>query len=501
MRRRVVTSLAFVALIAVALALALGPRVVAQEDSEVAVRTPADPEHARNLVRAALEGLDHVPGEVIVKFRDGFPPGAEARVVASALSLRREPSLRWIGDAALVLLEDETDAVAAAQALALEPEVEYAEPNYLHRLYTRPNDPYYSAQWNLEVLDMERAWAINPGASSDVVVAVIDSGLALQTANYRFLYWDGRTFVPVVVPFREADDLIAPGKVVSPTDFIWGDDKPLDMVGHGTHVAGTIAQLTNNSRGVAGVAYNVRIMPLKVCFGPWDVQFWYSGQGVPGWAELDDAGCDTASVAAAVRFAADNGAKVINLSLGGPQPSSATRAAITYAVEKGVFVVAAMGNEYEEGNPISYPAAFAADLPGMVSVGAVGRSLTRASYSNTGSHLELVAPGGDRTPQGCAGLIAQQTLNPNFFAYPPALVRLPRFDVLAYMCQMGTSMAAPHVAGAAALLISQGITSPAAVEAALRRFARDLGPPGFDDEYGDGLIQPRDALRGLGLAR
>jgi serine protease len=495
------TSLALAALVSWALALALGSRVVAQEDAEVAVRTPADPEHARNLVRAAREGLDHVPGEVIVKFRDGFPSGAEARAVASALSLRREPAVRWIGDAALVLLEEEPDALAAAEALAAEPQVEYAEANYLYRLHARPNDPFYGEQWNLEVLDMERAWAINPGGSSDVVVAVVDTGLAFQTASYRFLYWDGRAFVPVVVPFAEADDLIAPGRVVSPTDFIWGDDKPLDMVGHGTHVAGTIGQLTNNGRGVAGMASNVRIMPLKVCFGPWDVQFWYNGQGVEGWAELDDEGCDTASVAAAVRFAADNGAKVINLSLGGPQPSSALRDAIAYAVQKGVFVAAAMGNEFEEGNPVSYPAAYAGDIGGLVSVGAVGRSLTRASYSNTGPHVELAAPGGDSAPQGCAGLVAQQTLNPSSFAYPPALLRVPRFDVLGYMCQMGTSMATPHVAGAAALLISQGITSPAAVEAALRRFARDLGPAGLDDEYGSGLIQPRDALRGLGLAR
>jgi serine protease len=134
-----------------------------------------------------------------------------------------------------------------------------------------------------------------------------------------------------------------------------------------------------------------------------------------------------------------------------------------------------------------------------VSVGAVGRSLGRAFYSNTGSHLELVAPGGDFRDGGLPGLIYQTGVFGGDF--DPFTVVVPRFDRYTEEPNMGTSMATPHVAGLAALLVSQGITNPAAVEAAMKRFARDLGASGEDPEYGAGLIDPRRTLRGLGIAK
>jgi len=475
----------------------------AQEDETVQHRKAGDPERARRWAEAAVRGLDYVPGEVVVKFREGVSLDTGQRVLRLALRRERPGTPHAIGDAYLVPLEgDGDDPARAAMVLNTQPEVEYAEPNRLYRLRAAPNDTYYTSQWNFGALDMERAWAINPGGAESVTVAVIDTGMAFKTITYGFRYWNGRVFVPVSIPFREADDLIRDGRIVSPHDYFWEDEEPVDMQVHGTHVAGTVGQLTNNGRGAAGIAYNVKLMPLKVCISQWDIQFLWGELGIQEFAPYLSGVCSTAAGAEAIRFAADQGARVINLSLGGAEPSTLYADALRYAVGKGVFVAAAMGNEYEEGNPVDYPAAYAKDIDGMVSVGAVGRSLVRAWYSNTGPHLELMAPGGDTRQSGSSGAILQQTLLDEYFDWPPELLMVPRFDMLGYPTYyQGTSMATPHVAGVAALLINQGITTPAAVESALKRTARDLGTPGFDEQYGYGLIQPRTALRGLGLAR
>jgi serine protease len=172
------------------------------------------------------------------------------------------------------------------------------------------------------------------------------------------------------------------------------------------------------------------------------------------------------------------------------------REALQYAVSRGAFVTIAAGNDAEDGNPTIYPAAYAPSIDGVVAVGAVNRRLARASYSSFGSYVELVAPGGGDGPQ--ADEIWQ--MGPMQSDLRFALLS-PRFDRSQSFGIRGTSMAAPHVAGVAALLYSQGITNPAAIEAALKRFARDLGPPGPDPEYGAGLVDARAALRGLGVAK
>ena len=173
-------------------------------------------------------------------------------------------------------------------------------------------------------------------------------------------------------------------------------------------------------------------------------------------------------------------------------------------MSRGAFVAVAAGNDFETGNRVERLAEFAPQIDGMVAVGAVGRDRQRAYYSNTGSYLELAAPGGNSRVGGTTGEILQQTLDFDLvetYLRGPAQFRAPRFDSFAYEFLQGTSMATPHVAGFAALLIQQGITSPAAIEAAMKRFATDLGAAGRDDEYGHGLINPRASLRGLGLAR
>jgi serine protease len=254
-------------------------------------------------------------------------------------------------------------------------------------------------------------------------------------------------------------------------------------------------------------------MPVKVCASSWDVQFAGSMLGIPGFASPDSGGCPSSAVAQGIRYAADNGAKVINLSLGGTSSSQTEQDAILYAVSKGVFVAIAAGNDYDDGNPTQYPAAYAPGLDGVMAVGSVGRSLRRAYYSSTGAYVEIAAPGGDEKEGGASGGIWQTTIfEPDS---DPELVVFPRFDRYAETPFQGTSMASPHVAGVAALIISRlgaGAT-PAVIERIIKASARTCdaidcdpatprsGAAGRNDSFGFGLIQPRDALLGFGFAR
>jgi serine protease len=289
----------------------------------------------------------------------------------------------------------------------------------------------------------------------------------------------------VDITFAAAPELGPSSRFVFPHDFIFNDDTPLDLIGHGTHVTGTIGQLTNNGVGVAGMAFNVSIMPVKVIGDLWDFVF------------AQATGTDD-TVAQGIRYAVDNGAKVLNMSIGrlGP-PSPVMQSALTYAVSHGAFVAVAAGNEFMSGNPVERPADLGPQIEGVMTVGAIARNRQRAPYSNTGSYIEIVAPGGDQVADGQTGGILQQTFDEDFVFS----LFGPRFDVFVYAYDQGTSMATAHVTGMAALLMQQGITDPAAIEAAIKRFATDLGPAGRDDQYGNGLINVRAALRGLGLAR
>jgi serine protease len=369
-------------------------------------------------------------------------------------------------------------------------EVEYAEPIYRLKALHQPNDAQYSRQWNFPAIHLDRAWDINKGATSAITVAVLDTGMAYKNATVGFVT------VPVLsrgepvrlratVLFAAAPDLITPDRIVSPYDFIWEDSAPMDMDGHGTHVAGTIGQLTDNGVGAAGIAFNVRLMPIKVLATDWDELF-----GAPNGGTTD-------VLARAIRYAADHGANVINMSLGysSPVSSRVIEDALRYAVSRGVFVAIAAGNDYLDGNPVAQPAALAPRIPGVMAVGAVDPDLRRARYSNVGPYVEIAAPGGDTRVSDARGIL-QQTYASGFTEQFP-----PRFDVFQYLSYQGTSMASPHVAGVAALLMSQGIRSPAAIEKALSDFARDLGPAGRDNEYGYGLVDARATLLGLGVAR
>ena len=355
------------------------------------------------------------------------------------------------------------------------PLVEYAEPNYYRYSLWYPNDPYYKYQWHFDDdhtnnpggassnpygglngggIRMEEAWPITSGTST-IKVAIVDTGVAYE--NY------GR--------YCQAPDL-ASTTFVAGYDFVNGDTHPNDDNGHGTHVAGTVAQSTHNNLGVAGIAFNTAIMPVKV---------------------LDRGGSGTDDqVANGIRFAVDNGAKVINLSLGGAATSTTLESAVKYAYDNGAMVIAAAGNEGDTYNQPSYPAAYDAYV---IAVGATRYDETRSYYSNYGSYLDLVAPGGQLYIQGTNTMLDQNEDGYWDGVLQQTFSGFPHFCDFAYYFFYGTSMAAPHVSGVAALLLAQDSTrTPTQIRNILQSTAEDKGATGWDQYYGWGLIDAYAAL-------
>ncbi len=331
-----------------------------------------------------------------------------------------------------------------ANLLRQDPTVEYAEPNYLAGITVEPgsmpapvtpNDPYFKFQWHLEAIQMSTAWESSTGAG--VTVAIVDTGVDFGTPD------------------------LANVNRLTGYDFTNNDSDPTDDQGHGTHVAGTIAQSTNNGLGVAGVAFDARLLPVKVL-------------GSNGQGSYED-------IIKGIIYAVDQGAKVINLSLAGRGGSQALQEAVKYAHSKGVVVVAAAGNS---SGPVEYPAAYD-DF--VIAVGATRYDNTLAPYSNFGAEIDLVAPGGDidvdQNQDGWADGVLQQTFKSSGTGY-------------SYRFFEGTSMASPHVAGVAALMLSRKPNaSPAEIEAIMAQTARNLGSV---DQFGAGLIQAANALAAIG---
>lgn len=399
-----------------------------------------------------MEGPKYSPGEIVVKFKRGVSDNVirdiNQRQGCAVLSLSKR------GEFKRLRIPRNKSVEEMVSIYSRNPNIEYAEPNFIAYELMIPNDPYYPYQWNMDNthggINMEAAWNVETGIPG-VVVAVIDTGVAYEDYTKKY---------------KKAPDL-ANTLFVAGYDFVNNDTHPNDDEGHGTHVTGTIAQSTNNNLGVAGIAFNVSIMPIKV---------------------LNSSGSGTyTDIADGIYFAADNGAAVINMSLGGSSPSSTLENALAYAYNRGVTIVCAAGNEYEEGNYPSYPAAYDAYC---IAVGATRFDEARAYYSNTGSYLDIAAPGGDinvdQNGDGYGDGILQQTfgIDPKDFGY---------------WFYQGTSMATPHVAGVAALIISNGTTGPDNVRQALEKTAEDKGLAGWDTAYGWGIVDAYAALNYTGV--
>jgi serine protease len=424
---------------------------------------------------AAAGAADFVPGKVIVRYRSDASR-AERETVQRRTGTRF--GTRIPGGARTLRIRDGESVGETVEELNRHPDVAYARPDYVvHAADFQPNDPgrgsklggWRQLQWNFAGtwgVNAPRAWdlarAANAPGGRGATVAVIDSGVAYENRG----------------PFRRAPDLYASRFTRARYDWVDDDRHPDDEESHGTHVTGTIAQKTNNAHGVTGLAYGVKIMPLRV---------------------LDaDGNGDGADIARAIRYAVMHHADVINMSVEFDTSLRATDIpdvirALHYAARKRVTLVAASGNEGIA--KVAYPARD----PEVISVGASTYDGCLADYSNAGRGLDLVAPGGgqdasfngnprDRAncdPAKADHHVVQETLWGDVRHF-----RLVGFE--------GTSFSTPHVSAAAALLIASGRLgpnpTPAQVKQRLRATARDLGPDGFDSHYGAGLLDVGAAL-------
>jgi serine protease len=408
----------------------------------------------------------YAANEIVVRYLPRLPP-ARSRVARAARAL--EPHAG--GYMRVLRVPQGRGIVSELRRLRTRHDVQWAVPDYLAHAAGAliPNDPgaggaakdWQQLQWNFVGpfgVDAPEAWANlaadgAPGGRS-VIVAVLDTGVAYARRG----------------PFRRSPDL-SRFQFVRGYDFVSRNPFPNDRNGHGTFVASTIAEATNNRYGLTGLAYGARIMPVRV---------------------LDSGGEGEAStIAEGVYFAVRHGAQVINLSLEFSPGVTASDIpelieALRYAHRRGVLVVGAAGNEGHSA--IAYPAR----APYVISVGATTEHGCLAAYSNDGSGLTLVAPGGgpDADLPGDPNCHPDQPPGRDIYQVTFSGSSPQRFGIPSGY--EGTSMATPHVAAIAALIIASGVLgrhpSPAALTARLRATARKLGGGGDERLYGAGLV-------------
>lgn len=369
-----------------------------------------------------LTNKDVISGSILVDLKDNASD-ADVKALEKSYGLRfhegNQTAHKYRFEDAKV---DPAKEEAILDQLNADPRVEHAEPSIMAHTYSTPNDPMFKEQWGLHRIGSESAW--NMSCGDGITVAVVDTGVDAQLSD------------------------LANTKFVEGYNFISNNGDATDDNGHGSHVAGSVAQSTNNNHGVAGVAYCATIMPVKVLSG--------SGSG------------DFRGVAEGIRFAADNGAQIINLSLGSSHPSEVVAEAVKYAHDKGVYLACAAGND---SGPVGYPAA----NEGCAAISALDKDDRITDFSSRGPEVALTSPGRDILQQTIYGAHGCQDREGCFESFS------------------GTSMATPISAGAAANVMAMGITNPDAVLSVLQSSSEDLGLD--SDEQGAGLVRADKAVR------
>ncbi|MCR2821430.1 S8 family serine peptidase [Lederbergia panacisoli] len=358
------------------------------------------------------ENREYNKDELVIKFKSSITPSKKQKILQTFKGT--ETSILPGGTFSLVTFKDDRDLIKIAEDLLTYKEVEFVEPNYKVESEYTPSDPGYKNQWYLKKIQMPKAWDITKG-SSQVKVAVIDAGVQTSHPDLK-------------------------GKIVSPYNAVTGG-KTFTAHPHGTHVAGIIAASMNKA-GVAGIAPNVKIMPINVFYGE---------------------RADMYDVAVALVYAADKGADVVNMSLGGEAYSYILDYAAEYAKSSGVVLIAAAGNS--STSRYTYPAA----LSSVLGVSATDKNDGFTNFSNYGYYIDLAAPGQD----------IYSTINGS-----------------SYQNMNGTSMASPVVSGVAALILSKNplLTADQVINI-LTTSSKDLGSKGWDYYYGYGRVDAYKALQ------
>jgi thermitase len=358
--------------------------------------------HALSLSSTPTDAqTDSSSQEIIVKFKPGISQATQS-LIHTEMATRLLFHNNVLGFDVVKLNGQSIEKVL--DAYRNNPLVEYAEPNIVFHAMMTPNDTYFSDQWSLKKVQAPTAWDLGQSADS-VEIAVIDTGVDNTHPDLD-------------------------GKVINGHDYVDNDNDPMDLNGHGTHVAGVAAAVTNNQQGIAGMAPKAKIYAVRV---------------------LDENGEGTLDkVASGIVDAADHGAKVINLSLGSSQSAQTLKDAIDYAWNKGAVVVAAAGNDGTSAP--TYPAYYNQ----VLAVAATDNNDHKADFSNYGKWVDVAAPGVDITSTYVGG---------------------------GYKTMSGTSMAAPHVSGLAALLAAKGLDNTQ-ILGAIQSTAEDVTGTGSNWEYG-----------------
>jgi subtilisin family serine protease len=355
-------------------------------------------------------GARFAPDRVLVRFRAGVDASGRNDILQSVdAGVVRKYQL--VPRLELLRVPASASVLDVVDRLSRNPNVEYAEPDRVFRIEATPDDPLYSSQWDMTAIKAPQAWDRTKGSPS-VTVAVMDTGVDVNHPDLAANIWTNSSEIPGNGIDDDGNGYIDD---VHGWNFNADTNAPTDVFGHGTHVAGTVGAVGDNNLGVTGVNWSVSVMPLKIC--------------------SDDGFCNTSDEVSALEYAVENHAKIANASFGGSFPDPAEEDAIDAAGGAGLLYVAAAGNNASNNDSLGfYPAGY--PLDNIISVAASTDTDTLAGFSNYGAQtVDLAAPGqGILSTMVTTGVLS----DPSGYGY-----------------LSGTSMAAPHVAGAAALLWSE----------------------------------------------